>query len=189
MKINRLYGKALTAAAHSANSARCETEAPARKPTACTARLLLADAHSARSTRSETSADCMKLNRLRGKALAVCCISSSFRLSQNRSGLHEAQPLVRQSSPSAAHQARSTCCENETAHKTQTLARQSSCCPLHIKLVPPDAKPKQTARKSTGRTAKLSPSAAYPASPACRKTEAVSQNSTACTARLLLAAL
>ena len=50
MKMNRLYGKALTTAAHSARSAYRATEA-----------------------------DCMKIKRLYGKDIAVCSTFSSFR--------------------------------------------------------------------------------------------------------------
>ena len=93
---NRLYGKALLSAAHQARSARRKAEAAARSSTACTAKLSPSAAHSARSTRCETEAVCVKINRLYGKASRWPMLSSAFRPLHNRSGLHEAQPLVRQ---------------------------------------------------------------------------------------------
>ena len=52
----------------------------ARSSTGCTARLLPSAAHSVSSARRKTEADCMKINRLYGKALAVRCTFSSFHL-------------------------------------------------------------------------------------------------------------
>ncbi len=150
MKLNRLYGKALAArctfsvfslmrkrsglnenqplarqglslaAAHQARSTCRKTKADYTKLTACTARILPSATHSARSARRIIKAGCMKLNRLHGKALAVRCSSSYFHPLRKRSGLHEAQPVV----------------------------RQGSCCPLHIQRVQPAAKPKRTERSS-----------------------------------------
>ena len=123
--------------------------------------------HPASSACGIIEADCTKINRSYGKAIAsaaypaspVCRTFSSFHPQRNLSRLHETQPL----------------------------ARQSSCCLLHIKLVPPVAKPKRTTRSSTACTAELSVRCTSSSFHLLRKRNG-SQNSNACTAKLLLSA-
>ena len=138
------------------------------------AKLLPSTAHSARSARYKTKANCTKINRLYGKPLAVRCASSSFHPQRNRSGLHEAQPLTRQSSRRPQHTKLVSPAEKpKRTARSSPLARQGSCWPQLIQHVPLDAQSKRTHENQPLARQGLSPYAAHQACSARRKTEAV----------------
>ena len=177
----------LLSAAHKASSARCKTEAD------CTKHNIL---HGKPSRWPMLSSAFRPTHNQSVLHEAQPLVRQSYRHPQHIQLVPPAAKLKRTArnsiactarlSLSAAHSARSALLRNRSRlHEAQSVVQQSSLHLLHIQLVPPTAQPKRSARTPTACTARLSPSAAYPARSARCKTEAVSQTSTACTARLL----